>query len=254
MTSQAPTPSRVAVVTGATSGIGAEAARRLHRDGFAVLLSGRCGERGEALARELDSGSVCFTPADLTRDGEPERLLAHAVDRFGGVDVVVNNAAADHTGELLHVPAAEIRATFEINTFAAIAVLQAAGRAMRESGGSIINVTSRLATVGVPTMGVYSASKGAMKALTAAAAVELAPYGIRVNAVAPGMTRTPLYETWLASQEDPEAVAREVAQGIPLGRPATPRDVAGAIAFLASPDADYITGITLPVDGGYTVQ
>jgi NAD(P)-dependent dehydrogenase (short-subunit alcohol dehydrogenase family) len=84
--------------------------------------------------------------------------------------------------------------------------------------------------------------------------VELAPYNIRVNAVAPGMTRTPLYETWLASQEDPEAVAREVADGIPLGRPATPQDVAGAIAFLASPEADYITGITLPVDGGYTVQ
>lgn len=98
---------------------------------------------------------------------------------------MVNNAAADHTGELLYVPAAEIRDTFEINTFAAIAVLQAAGRAMRQSGGSIINVTSRLATVGVPTMGVYSASKGAMKALTAAAAVELAPYNIRVNAVAP---------------------------------------------------------------------
>ncbi|MCX5419206.1 SDR family NAD(P)-dependent oxidoreductase [Streptomyces sp. NBC_00078] len=166
----------------------------------------------------------------------------------------MNNAATDHTGELLYVPAAEIRDTFEVNTFAAIAVLQAAGRAMRRSGGSIVNVTSRPATVGVPTTGVYSASKGAMKALTAAAVVELAPYDIRVNAVAPGMTSTPLYEAWLASHEDPEAVAREVADGIPLGRPATPQDVANAIAFLASPDADYITGITLPVDGGYTAQ
>jgi NAD(P)-dependent dehydrogenase (short-subunit alcohol dehydrogenase family) len=249
-----PTSPRVALVTGATSGIGAETARRLHHDGFAVLLSGRRGERGEALVRELGSDHACFVPADLTRDGEPDRLLQYALDRFGRVDAVVNNAAADHTGELLNVPSAEIRDTFEINTFAAIAVLQAAGRAMRQSGGSIINVTSRLATIGVPTMGVYSASKGAMKALTAAAAVELAPYDIRVNAVAPGMTRTPLYEAWLSSHQEPEAVARKVADSIPLGRPATPQDVAGAIAFLASPSADYITGITLPVDGGYTAQ
>ncbi|MFI8829908.1 SDR family NAD(P)-dependent oxidoreductase [Streptomyces afghaniensis] len=254
MTTHVPTPSRVALVTGATSGIGAETARQLHRDGFAVLLSGRCRERGEAVTRELGSDSACFVQADLTRDGEPDRILDQAIDRFGRVDVVVNNAAADHTGELLDVPDTEIRATFEINTFAAIAVLQAAGRAMRQSGGSIVNVTSRLATVGVPTMGVYSASKGAMKALTAAAAVELAPYDIRVNAVAPGMTRTSLYEAWLSSQKDPEAVARKVAGAIPLGRPATPQDVAGAIAFLASPSADYITGITLPVDGGYTAQ
>jgi NAD(P)-dependent dehydrogenase (short-subunit alcohol dehydrogenase family) len=103
-------------------------------------------------------------------------------------------------------------------------------------------------------MGVYSASKGAMKALTAAAAVELAPYNIRVNAVAPGMTRTPLHDAWLSSHEDPEAAVRTVAAGIPLGRPATPQDVAGAIAFLASPSADHITGITLAVDGGYTAQ
>ncbi|MGI5423752.1 SDR family NAD(P)-dependent oxidoreductase [Streptomyces sp. CA-179760] len=254
MTSQEPTSSRVALVTGATSGIGAAAARRLHHDGYAVLLSGRCDERGEALARELGSVNACFVPADLTKDGEPDRLLEHTVDRFGRVDVVVNNAAADHTGELLHVPVADIRATFEINTFAAIAVLQAAGRAMRQSGGSIVNVTSRLAKVGVPTMGVYSASKGAMKALTAASAVELAPYDIRVNAVAPGMTRTPLYEAWLNSHQDPEAAARRAADSIPLGRPAAPQDVANAIAFLASPDAEYITGITLPVDGGYTAQ
>lgn len=206
------------------------------------------------MVHELGSEAACIVAAELTRDGEPDRLLDCALDRFGRVDVVVNNAAADHTGELLNVPSAEIRSVFEINTFAAISVLQAAGRAMRQSGGSIINVTSRLATVGVPTMSIYSASKGAMKALTAAAAVELAPHNIRVNAVAPGMTRTPLYEAWIGSQKDPEALAKKVADGIPLGRLATPQDVAGAIAFLASPSAEYITGTTIPVDGGYTAQ
>jgi NAD(P)-dependent dehydrogenase (short-subunit alcohol dehydrogenase family) len=246
--------SAVAVVTGATSGIGVATARRLHRDGFAVIITGRSAERGKAVAAELGHRAH-FVPADLTVDGEPERLLSQAVDHFRRVDVVVNNAAADHTGDLLDVPGEEVRRTFEINTFAAIAVLQAAGRAMRATGGgSIINITSRLASIGVPTMGVYSASKGAVKALTTAAAVELAPYGIRVNAVAPGMTRTPLYEAWLAEQEDPGATAREVVDGIPLGRLASPDDVAGAVSFLASPDAVYITGATLPVDGGYTAR
>jgi NAD(P)-dependent dehydrogenase (short-subunit alcohol dehydrogenase family) len=111
-----PAPSRVALVTGATSGIGAETSRRLHHDGFAVLLTGRSIARGEALARELGTGAACFVPADLTKDGEPNRLLRYALDRFGKVNAVVNNAAVDHTRELLNVPAAEIRDTFEINT------------------------------------------------------------------------------------------------------------------------------------------
>lgn len=245
---------KVAVVTGATSGIGVAAARRLHRDGFHVVITGRCAERGKAVAAELGE-RACFIPADLTQAGAPERLMAATVSSLGRLDVVVNNAAMDHTGDLLDVPDDEIRATFEINTFAAIAVLQAAGRAMRGgSGGAIVNITSRLASVGVPTMGIYSASKGAVKALTTAAAVELAPFNIRVNALAPGMTRTPLYEAWLAAQPDPDAAAHKVVDGIPLARLATPEDVAGAVSFFASPDAAYITGVTLPVDGGYTAR
>ncbi|MFV5998506.1 SDR family NAD(P)-dependent oxidoreductase [Streptomyces sp. NPDC056231] len=252
-TTSLPDPS-VAVVTGATSGIGAATAERLHQDGFHVVVTGRSQERGKAVAAELGPRAH-FLEADLTLDGEPDRLLRYIADHIGRVDIVVNNAAQDHTGDLLDVPAAEIRSTFEINTFAAIAVLQAAGRLMRDNGGgSIINITSRLASIGVPTMGIYSASKGAIKALTTAAAVELAPHNIRVNAVAPGMTRTPLYETWLAAQPDPHATAAGVVDGIPLGRLASPDDVAAAVSYLASPGAAYITGTTLPVDGGYTAR
>lgn len=244
----------VAVVTGGTSGIGVATARRLRRDGFAVTITGRSLERGTAVAAELGDRAQ-FVRADLIMDGEPERVIRQAVDHFGRVDVVVNNAAVDHTGDLLDVPGEDIRRTFEINTLAAIAVLQAAGRAMRAAGGgSIVNITSRLASIGVPTMSVYSASKGAIKAMTIAAAVELAPHNIRVNAVAPGMTRTPLYESWLAEQEDPAETARRVVDGIPLGRLASPEDVAGAVSFLASTDAAYITGATLPLDGGYTAR
>jgi NAD(P)-dependent dehydrogenase (short-subunit alcohol dehydrogenase family) len=142
---------------------------------------------------------------------------------------------------------------FETNVLGAYRMLTRIARALKaRDGGSIVNVTSRLASIGVPTMAVYGASKGALLALTRGAAVELAPYGIRVNAVAPGMTATPLMEAWLADQPDPEASAAEVARTIPQGRVGTPEEVAAAIAYLAADESAHVTGASIPVDGGYT--
>ena len=246
---------RVALITGATSGIGVEIARQLVRDGFRVAVSGRSVERGERVAAELGERAQ-FLRADLLETGAAAALIERTVQAFGRVDVLVNNAAIDHTNDLLEVGESEIRETFEANTFAPMNLLIAAARAMRAqgTGGSIINVTSRLASIGVPTMGIYSASKGAMLAFTKAAAIDLAQYGIRVNAVAPGMTRTPLYEEWLAGLADPGAEADRVASAIPLGRIATPGDVAATVAFLASDAAAYLTGVSIPVDGGYLAK
>ncbi len=245
----------VALVTGATSGIGVDIARRLVADGFTVAVSGRSTERGERVVAELGEASG-FVAADLTRSGAAAALVEATLERFGRIDVLVNNAAIDHTNDLLEVGEGEIRETFEANTFAPMNLLIAAARAMRErgEGGAIINVTSRLASIGVPTMGIYSASKGAMLAFTKAAAIDLAPFGIRVNAVAPGMTRTPLYEDWLAGLDDPEGEEQRVAGAIPLGRIAEPGDVAATVAFLASPGASYLTGVSIPVDGGYLAK
>lgn len=246
---------RVALITGATSGIGIDIARQLVRDGFQVAVSGRSVERGEQVAAELGEAAR-FVRADLLQTGAPAALVDATIAEFGRIDVLVNNAAIDHTNDLLEVGESEIRETFEANTFAPMNLLIAAARAMRArgEGGSIINVTSRLASIGVPTMGIYSASKGAMLAFTKAAAIDLAQYGIRVNAVAPGMTRTPLYEEWLAGLADPAAEADRVASAIPLGRIATPGDVAATVAFLASPGAAYLTGVSIPVDGGYLAK
>lgn len=241
---------RVAIVTGATGGIGAATARRLVAEGAHVVVTGRDEARGSALAAELGERAA-FLRADLVEESAPAALVAQTLARHGRLDVLVNNAAIDHTGDLLTTPMAEIRALFELNALAAIAMLQAAGAAMQARGGSIVNVTSRLASVGVPTMALYSATKGALLALTRAAAVELAP-AVRVNAVAPGMTRTPLFAAWLSGQDDPARTERETVARVPQQRLAAPEDVAAAIAYLASDDAAHVTGASLPVDGGYT--
>ena len=247
--------SRVALVTGSTSGIGVAIARTLASGGFSVLVTGRSEERGQQVASNIGA-TAHFIRCDLLEPGAPQWLVDQTLAHYGRLDVLVNNAAVDHTDNLLDVTAEDIEATFAHNTFAPMNLLIAAARAMKAQGqgGSVINITSRLASIGVPTMGIYSASKGAMLAFTTASAIDLAPFNIRVNAVAPGMTRTPLYDEWIAGLDNPEQKVAEVASSIPLGRIAEPHDVAAVVAFLASPEASYLTGVSIPVEGGYLAQ
>lgn len=240
----------VAIVTGATSGIGLATARRLHAEGARVLITGRDESRGRQLAETLGDRAR-FVAADLTAPGSADRVVRACVASFGAPDALVNSAGLDHTGDFTTTPLEAVRRVFEVNAFATIAMMQSAARAMSH-GGAIVNITSRLATVGVPTMGIYAASKGAIRALTASAAVELAPLDIRVNDVAPGMTKTPLYDDWLARTS--ASAESDVVADIPLGRLATTDDVAAAVAYLVSDDARYVTGTTLRVDGGYTAR
>jgi NAD(P)-dependent dehydrogenase (short-subunit alcohol dehydrogenase family) len=243
---------KAVVITGATSGIGLVTAARLHAEGASVLATGRDRDRGDGLVRSLGE-RIRFIGADITDPETAAVVVDGCKDSFGAVDAVVNSAALDLSQELLSTPMAAVRRIFEVNTFGTIAMVQAAAGAMQH-GGSIVNITSRLALIGVPTMAVYAASKGAVHAFTRSAAVELAPLGIRVNDVAPGMTKTPLYDEWLAGAADPAQAEHDVVSRIPLRRLALPEDVAAAVAYLISDDAQYVTGTTIRIDGGYTAQ
>lgn len=243
-------PLGTAVVTGGTSGIGLAIVRALAQRGFGVVATGR-GEAPAALQEEL-AGVARFVQIDHADPAAAQATLAALDDRFGPLTALVNNVGRRHgafIGELEH---ASLAATLALNVISPILLTQELVPRFAEAGGAVVNVSSRLASVGMPGVSGYSASKGAINGFTRAAAVELAPQNIRVNAIAPGMTLTPLIADWLAEQADAGQAAAEVASQVPLGRLATPADIAGAAAFLAGPEAAYITGVILPVDGGYT--
>jgi NAD(P)-dependent dehydrogenase (short-subunit alcohol dehydrogenase family) len=245
---------KVAIVTGATEGIGAAVARRFAREGARLVLVARRREPGEELVAELGRERALFVAGDVAEPETSGRAVAAAEEAYGRLDVLVNNAGVDLSGvPLLETTLEQVRRLVDVNVVGATLMLQAAARAMRAGGGgAIVNLTSRLGLVGLPGSTVYGATKGALHALTRGAAVELAPHGIRVNAVAPGLTETPMVRTWIEEQPDPEAFRARHAATIPQGRFATPEEVAAAVLYLASDESASVTGASLSVDGGYT--
>jgi len=236
---------KVAIVTGGTSGIGEATVRLFVEEGARVVIVARhASGRGD--------GNTRFVAGDVV-DKRTAQAAVDAAEEWGGAEVLVNNAAMDWTSSVLETSEDDVRRVLDTNFLGCLLMQQAAGAKMLERGrGSIVNVTSRTASVGVPTMGLYAAAKGALLALTRTAAIEWARHGVRVNAVAPGLTRTQLVRTWIDDQPDPAAFEKQVVSTIPQGRMAEPEEVASAILFLASDESKHITGISLAVDGGYT--
>ena len=245
------------LVTGAASGIGRATCLRLAKDAqtrgrpariAAVDLGPSAGLDG--LVAELQGLGADVLPlhADLGQADAPGRIVAQAVERFGGLDGLVSNAGINRPGPLLHYAVEDWDRVFAVNTRATWLLAQAAHPALRASGGAIVAVASMSGVYSHAGLGAYGPSKAAVIMLVEVLAQELGRDGIRVNALSPGMVRTGMTAHVYA---DPR-VAAERAELVPLGRVATPEDMADVIAFLLGPDARYVNGHNLVVDGGVT--
>lgn len=230
----------IALVTGAGAGIGAAIAQRLAVDGYQVCIADRAADAAEGMAAAIckSGGEASAAALDITDEAGQTALL----DRFGPLDVLVNNAGIFDVKDFFELSAEDFRRMYEINTVAMFTLSRNAASRMAR-GARIVNIASR-AMLGARHYAHYVASKAAVVGLTRAMALELAPRGISVNAVAPGVIETQM----LKARSDTNLDGLRSLQ--PLGRLGTPEDVARAVAFLAAPDADFITGQILLVDGG----
>jgi NAD(P)-dependent dehydrogenase (short-subunit alcohol dehydrogenase family) len=233
---------KTVLVTGGTSGIGEATARAYAAAGADVVLTGRDEGRGRRIVESLvkDGATARFVRADL----ELLEDVAHLAEQVEHVDVLVNNAGVFPFGATHEVDGEVFDATYAVNVRAPFFLTAAfAPRMAANGGGAIVNVSTMVASFGAPGMALYGSTKAALELLTKAWAAEYGPQGVRVNAIAPGPTRTPGTEPMGEGLD-------ELATTLPLGRPATPEEIASAALYLGSDEASYVNGAILAVDGG----
>jgi len=244
--------SSVVLITGALAGIGRTTAQAFAQQGDRLVVSGRHDDAGQLLVAELRAigAEAEFVRADVRREEDVRGLIDRAVERFGRLDVAINNAGTEgQPGPLTEQSAATYAATFDTNVLGTMLSLKYELRVMIAQGsGSIINLSSTMGSRGAAGASMYVASKHAVEGLTKSAALEAAPHGVRVNAVAPGPVETELLNRFAGSPDRKTAIAK----GVPLGRLGLPNDIAHAILFLASGNAGFLTGEILHVNGGKT--
>lgn len=243
---------QVVVITGALAGIGRATALAFADEGAQVVVSGRREEAGTALAEELRSrgAEAEFVRADVRRDEEMRNLIDVAVQRFGHVDVVVNNAGTEgRPGPLTEQTEESVAETFDANVLGTVFGMKHALRVMLPRGkGSIVNVSSLLGHRVMGGVSIYTASKHAVEGLTKAGALEAAGSGVRVNAVAPGPIETEMMNRVVRGDADAKA---GLISSVPMQRAGTADEIAQAIVFLGSEKSSYVTGAVLDADGGF---
>lgn len=245
----------VVLITGALTGIGRATAQAFARDGATVVVSGRRDDAGQALAAELRAmgARAEYLHADVRHEAEVRSLVEQTVERFGRLDVAVNNAGTEGTlGPLTEQSEDNLRHTFDANVLGTLLAMKHELRVMlRQGAGAIVNLSSVAGQVGIAGASVYAASKHAVEGLTKSAALEVAAAGVRVNAVAPGPVQTEMLDRFTGGSD---AAKQGFLASLPARRAGTPDEIAQAIVFLASDKARFLTGQCLAVDGGFTAQ
>jgi NAD(P)-dependent dehydrogenase (short-subunit alcohol dehydrogenase family) len=253
-TKENPMNSPVVLITGALTGIGRATAFAFARRGASVVVSGRHEDAGQALAAELRTlgANAEFMAADVRRDDDVGRLVDQTVERFGRLDIAVNNAGTEgKPGPVTEQTAETYAATFDTNVLGTVLSIKHEMRAMQgQRHGSIVNLSSTMGHKAAPGASMYTASKHAVEGLTKAAAIEGAAFGVRVNAVAPGPTETAMLNRFTGSDDRKAGLIA----GVPLKRAGAPEEIADAIVFLASEQASFLTGQIVSVDGGKSAQ
>lgn len=246
---------KVVAITGGGSGIGREVAARFVAEGAKVVINGRNAGKLEAAAREIDpSGQkIAVSAGDIADPATGAALVDTAISRFGKLDILVNNAGVFNPKPFIELTEADYDWYLDTILKGKFFTAQAAAKAMKDKGGVIVQTGSMWAiqAIGATPSAAYSAANAGVHAMVRNLAIELAPYDIRINAVAPAVVETPVYNTFLSDAQVKEVLPTFDAFH-PLGRNGQPRDVAEAILFLASDQASWITGTVLPVDGGVT--
>ncbi|HSY64798.1 MAG TPA: glucose 1-dehydrogenase [Terriglobales bacterium] len=242
---------KMAIVTGAGSGIGRACALALAREGANVALVGRRKNLLEKVAAQLGTSAVVLA-ADVSQKSEVDRIVEQTVSRFGGLNVLLNNAGALYIGTAEQITEEQWDETFNVNVRAVWLLSRAVLPAMRRTGGgSIINMASVLGINGARNRAAYAASKGAVVLLTKCMALDHGQEQIRVNAICPSFIETDLTAAVISKAPDPNSVRAERTSVHPLGRLGQPEDVAGLAVYLARDESSWVTGSIFPVDGGY---
>jgi NAD(P)-dependent dehydrogenase (short-subunit alcohol dehydrogenase family) len=242
---------KIAIITGAGSGIGRACAIALAREGAKVALVGRRKDRLDEVARGIGDSALVVT-ADVSKQEGIDRVVEQTVARFGGLNVLVNNAGVLHIGTAEQITEAQWDETFNVNVRGLWLLSRAVLPHMRKArGGSIINMASVLGINGARNRASYAPSKGAVVLLTKCMAIDHGNENIRVNAICPSFVETDLTAAVIAKAHDPQAVRQDRIKVHPIGRLGQPEDMAGLAVYLASDESSWVTGTVFPVDGGY---